>query len=277
MSAPRVHAESGVEVRRVGPPACGGAVVVVTAPGTSAARLDALAPFTDAVRADGRSAYVLVWSAMGPERAGVGAHHLAHTVLPRAFRRIARDAALGPDGPLHLVGLGAGGTLTVMALSEHDGTLPWGAVVLVSAVADPRRAPVSRRQAAVFSDARLVGHVVSRANVAAVGTLLGGPRRWADLLSRAVDDGLAVPTGAVSGALLSDLSQPLPALNAVRRPLLVLAGGDDPVRSPAACLPVLRRWAGPARSVVVAGARPPLHQLALSHAVVARHLAGARP
>ena len=279
MTTLRVHAESGLEVRRDGPPGRGAAVVVVTEPGTSgptaASALDGL---RTAVHAAGASLYQVVWTPTGAELAGVGRGHLARVVLPRALRRVARDASLFATGPLHVVALGEGGVLVAGALSHADAELPVGGVVLCGAVTDPDRAPVPRRSRVLWRDRRLEGLSVPRAAVRLGADVLAGPSGWRRTIEAVVSEGALpqVERGDVSGAWLADTAGPVHLGGRVDRPLLVLASDADAQRPTAACFGIRRRWAGPVRTLAVPGRAAPLRLLSHTHHIVVRHLNGAR-
>jgi hypothetical protein len=274
----RVFAESGLEVRRVGPPAAGSAVVVVLEPGVGADVVhDRLGPVSAGLRAEGASVYWAAWSRSGPELAGVGLATFRDTVLPRVFRRVVRDAEIPAHGSLHVVGLGIGGTLAAAALAEADRSLPPGRLVLWGSVVDPRRAPSSRRLAVMAENLPLEGQVVDRAAVAALAVALQGPRGWLRQLARVLDQGVD-PTelsGRISGALVSDLAQPVATSADARRPVVVVGGAGNAVRSTAACRPAATARAGAPRVVSLDGAGSPIELILGNPAVLNRQLFGA--
>ena len=273
-----VHAESGLSVRRVGAPRAGSAVVVVLPPGTGtevvhAGRLDGV---IDALGALGHPVYLVGWSEGTPATAHIGRAVLCERVLPRLLDRVVRDAAVGRDGPLHLVGVGGGGTLVAEALAADPARVPPGRLVLVGAPLDARRAPLARRRRAWARSARWAGHVVPPGAVRSLELALLGPSGW----RRAVADRLdpSAPgrpvVQAVSGALVADLAATEGLGGPVGRPVVVVTADDDPIAPAAVCRP---SGSASVRYVSVPRTHSVWGCLQQHPSAIVRPLAGARP
>lgn len=283
MSGLQIHAESGLLVLRHGAASRGSAVALVLPltlrVGPSTPLPAPVSSLVDDLQDDGATVYLVGSTHRDAASGAQGLRSWRDTLLPRALDRIVRDAKVDSTGPLHLVGVGLGGSLLAAALLEAptlpSGRLPPGAVVLVGSAVDWGRAPVLRRARRLLSSWRLSGLEVPVCVGQAVVTGLAGPRAWT---ARPADGFGEVPAagGRMSGALIDDLSRWSPTGGRrVQRNLLLVHGNRDAVFPAAVSRPLHAVWGGPVRVQHVDGEGHLLAGLSATRSALRAHLAGA--